>query len=537
MYESPDAIGPKLVVDDFRSNFASKKLNFEPEVNTYGLDDKAFESEEYEEYEPKKKAKSHFHYHHPATDVVVERDLSHASKKPSSYQTISFGPFPSKEEKGQANWKVPNYHNGNLKEVRTNDEDNILSQKPFEEKPEKENPSNFQVVSFGEHPHQPLLLNPEENSVQAPEAVNNDDVIEVFTEKNIPVVSQVVSFEESPQQSGIEDEMMKDNKKVIEAAVNPEATAFVDTPQENMFDKVNEMVDKANPPSSYQMVSFGENPELSLAHGDTFKNKKVKKSLQQQQLPNPSFDGEEDMFEKINKMVEKEKPTSYQVVSFGENPQLSIVHDGQNKKDGKSSQQQVKPLSDPSFDGEEDMFDQINKMVEKEQPTSYQLVSFGENPQLSVEQGDLLQNEKKVKKSVPKQQQQQQQHQQQQHQQQQHLSTSSFDSEEDVFEKINKMVEKENPSSYQFVTLGENIEVENDRMKKSTIFENSKFDANPMIADNDDMFGKMHGMVELNTPPSSYQFVNFGDNSQQVSISSKFMTTFTKKRDHFCICV
>jgi len=489
----------------------------------------------------------------------------------NSYQSISFGPFPS-AEKGQANWKVPNYNDGSFKELRTNDEDEILSQKPFDEQeededdddsPEKETPSNYQVVSFGENPQQPLLLNPEENSVQAPE---DDDVTEVVTEKPIPVVSQVVSFEESPQQAGIEEEMIKHNMKV-KKAVNQEATAFEDTPQENMLDKVNEMVEKVTPPSSYQMVSFGENPELLLVQEDIFQNKKVKKSTLQQQtqlsspsfegkndlfdkvnkmvekekptsyqvvsfgenpqlsvihgenkkapkssqqelqpISDPSFDGEEDMFDKINKMVEKEKPSSYQVVSFGETPQLSVIH-GENKKAPKSSQQELQQLSDPSFDGEEDMFDKINKMVENEQPTSYQVVSFGENPQLSVEHGDLLKGEKKVKKSVPKQQ-----------QQQQHLSTSSFDNEEDVFEKINKMVHNENPSSYQFVTLGQHLEVETDRMKKSTIFENSKFDANPIV-DNEDMFGKMHGMMEkLKTPPSSYQFVNFGDVSQQVLI-------------------
>jgi len=89
LYESPETIGPKLVVDDFKSNFASKKLNFEPEVNAYGLDDKVFESGE-EEPKNNKKGKSHFYYHHPATSLDVESDFPLASKKPSRCQFHQF---------------------------------------------------------------------------------------------------------------------------------------------------------------------------------------------------------------------------------------------------------------------------------------------------------------------------------------------------------------------------------------------------------------------------------------------------------------
>ena len=181
-----------------------------------------------------------------------------------------------------------------------------------------------------------------------------------------------------------------------------------------------------------------------------------------------------------------EKSKSYQVVSFGEDPQQPLMIDHS------VASTQTPTTEEENEKAEIESADQMNKEGDNQDPSSYQVISFGEDPSQPLID-EMYENKKKVKKEATKEQ--------------------FLMQENPQEEKTNHVTDNKSPSSYQFVSFGDDpkqpkIEAMFDKKIKKAA-SNQQFPATPKPAM--DMMEKLNQMIEKEAPPSSYQFVSFGE--------------------------
>jgi hypothetical protein len=448
MYNSPESIGPNGAVDNFQSNFETKKINFKQEnivAKRANLNQKHIGS--------KRMNFDHTENETPMNDEKVEKE-----KKPTSYQTISFGPIPSTNEEVK-NFEIEQFtdvqqdslNEENLENVGKNvpniqqniqsfDFDESFKNDKFEEvaeMPEDEKLTNTnRVVSFGEDPQQPLISQIGEPNVSETPSKSNSEQAPVNPEA--PSSYQIISFGESPQET-LFDDMKDKNKKV-----KKEIASFVGNPQQ--LDTVQ------NQEMSPQIVPFEENEPQTEMFGQIQDIFGQDNPTSYQQLTFGNI-GQNEMVEHVPEVVEQDVPTSYQQLTFGKI-------------------------------GQNEMVEQVQEVAEQDVPTSYQQLTFGKIPSKTTK------HEMSMKPIKP------------------HFQVAPF----------GEMIEQVRPkqtSAFLMDNFEENPYGEINRPNNPSAFTN--FEEKPL----DDMFDQMNKMVDENTRPSSYQIISFGDNFHRPMIPDK----------------